>query len=145
MNREQLAHKIFNHYRDKLFKLLGRKALYDDEIEEIGSQLFRNKWGGCMLQSEVKPENGKYYIINTSWKGNGVHWCGMFVSNNTVYVYDSFGRKTSKLLPHLRTKMKIVDSDYSAEQKGNSEVCGVLSLAWLIVAKECGINIALHI
>lgn len=150
MNDEKNIHKEFLSYKRKLISKFGNKALYDDEINSIGSQLFGPKWQGVHSHDRMKFKPG-FQIINTGGENSpGRHWVGIFISPSTIYIYDSFGRDTDSILKSIRAKskkkkLKIVESDRDAEQRGYSEICGILSISWLCVVKNRGIRMALLI
>ena len=93
-----------------------------------------------------------YYVVNTGHsRGGGIHWVAVYRgAGKTVYVYDSFGRATGSILPDLKKALEargysIVEADRDAEQRGASEVCGHLSLAWLEVVHRYGVLAALEV
>lgn len=148
---EQKAELLFKKYKTQLIAKLGRKALYNDQLDSIGKQLFKT-WNGVNPQDQVSLKPG-YQIINVDTsKQSGSHWVAIYSTKKTFYIYDSFARRSTNLLKILTKKLsqkniKFLDSDRSdAEQFGNkSEVCGQLSLAWLLVVKEMGIRAAMKV
>lgn len=142
--------RLFLANKRKLIKQLGKKALYGSQIEEVCSKEFKKSWRGCNSQDTIQYQTG-YQIINvdTSDKG-GTHWVALYITGKTVYVFDSFGRPTPKLLKILtrQAKMrniKLIDSERDPEQFGYSEICGQLSISWLMVVRALGIRQALKI
>jgi hypothetical protein len=97
------------------------------------------------------PDKPGYYIVNTDLYGKpGVHWVSVIITRKRVYVWDSFGRASNKLLKVLSKNSKIankliVDADYDPEQKISEMLCGQISLAWLLTADEVGIKNALKV
>ena len=150
MNEKQITDQ-FRKFKNLLIRKLGRKALFDSQIDHVGKQLFGSDWLGVHPQDKFVSKPG-YQIINTVTSEDkiGEHWVALYIPNSTgktIYVYDSFARPTSELLKVFSKKAyRIRDSDRSdAEQRGKSEVCGVLSLAWLLCVKHYGIRAALKI
>ena len=143
---DKQANVLFLQYKKKLLKELGNKATTDEQLNCVGKKMFGSKFRGVYAQNQFPNKTG-YYIVNTDIaSGPGEHWVAVYSTAKTLYVFDSFGRCTTKLLKHLaKTKKKIVDADHDAEQRGLSEVCGVLSLAWLGVLRDLGIRKALLI
>lgn len=142
---ERNIKQLFLKYKSKLIKRFGKKALYDDQINDLCLNLFGNKWNGVHAQDRVILKTG-YQIINTDLNtGKGIHWVALYITPKTCYIYDSYGRNSRTLLPHLLKKLKNLnvkwkDSDRDMEQIGyTSEVCGHLCIAWLMVTKELGI------
>lgn len=150
--KETDVQKHFLKYKKVLIKKHGRKALDNFQLEDAAKPVLKNKFLGVFPQDKVPIAVG-YIIANTDKSGeSGTHWVGLYCTNKTVYVYDSFARETSSLLKILTKKLKgknirIIDSDRSdAEQYGNkSEICGVLTLAWLFTAHDLGIRNAIKI
>jgi hypothetical protein len=138
----------FRLAKKSLLKSLGSKGLYGDVIDKEGKRLFGSKWKGVHTQKDVPMTNG-FHIINNDFIGGGQHWVALYVTPRTIFVYDSYGRKTGKLLPLLvrrAGKRRVVDSDHDGEQIGyTSQVCGVLSLVWLMMVSRHGIKKALLI
>jgi hypothetical protein len=136
---------------NKYVKELGNHALNTTELNNMGKHLFRSKYLGTVPQDNVTFGKSGYMIVNTDTsKGKGKHWVALYITPKTVYVYDSYGRKTSTLLKVLTRqaklrKIKLVDSRRDAEQANNTVVCGHMSLAWLTVVKMMGIRQALKI
>lgn len=142
--------KLFLKFKKKLVKKLGSKALYNDVIDGICASTFGKQWQGCNSQDKIKWSAG-FQIVNTDTSDkSGTHWIALYITGKTVYVYDSFGRRTPQLLKILtkqarHRKVKIQDSEHDAEQFGDSEICGHLCISWLMVAKRLGVRAALKI
>ena len=143
--------KLFIKYKKELIKKLGKKALYDDIITREATKILGNKYLGTFSQDTVPIKPG-YAIMNVdTLDEDGSHWIGLYMTAKTIYIYDSYGRHSEKLLPILekqinKKKLNSIDSCHLAEQFGyKSEICGHLSLAFLCVVKELGIRKALTI
>jgi hypothetical protein len=139
----------FKRYKRKFVGVLGKKGLYDDELDRVGRGLF-SPWRGVNGQDRIAFKPG-YQIINTDkQRGRGEHWVALYITPTTVYVYDSFSRPAAKLLTILTKQAKgkrvVVNSDLKdSEQFGNTEVCGQLCLSWLMIVREHGVRKALLI
>lgn len=140
------AEKLFLKYKKENIKLLGKNAMYDDQFKQLIPFI-----NGVYCQDNAIVKQG-FYIINTDMStGKGKHWVACYQTKTRVYLYDSFARTPSFLLPLFVKKinnkgLKIVESDITdKEQYGHSEVCGQLCCAWLRVIKEQGIRKALTI
>lgn len=145
------AETLFKKYKKQLIKQFGKKALYNDQLDNICTKLFGSKYLGTHPQDQVVLKPG-YQIINVDTsKQSGSHWVGIYQTQNTVYIYDSFGRPSSTLLKILTKKLnkkniKFVDSDNEPEQFGYiSEICGQLCISFLMVVKELGVKRAILI
>ena len=147
--KEESVNIIFRAFKKELISRLGNKALYDDEIDKVGKQLFK-QWRGVNSQDKIVYKPG-YQIINIDTsKMKGSHWVALYIKGKNIYVYDSFGRETNTLLKILTKqakakKFKIINADLDPEQRNTSEVCGPLSLAWLLTVKHFGITNAMKI
>ena len=143
--------KEFVKSKKQLIKKLGKNALYDGQIMEEGQILFGNKFIGVFSQDTIPLHKIGYMIFNVDTsKQTGSHWVACYSTNKCLYIYDSFGRHSERLLPILTNKLHrknihFKDSRHDAEQYGDTQVCGQLSLAWLCVVKSMGIRKALKI
>ena len=151
MNEKEVE-KHFRKHRDKLFKKYGRKALDNVQLDKICRAYLGSKFIGVFPQDKIPLNKSGYMIANTDKSGKpGLHWISIYSTKKTFYVFDSYGRSTKSLLRILTKKLKdkkikIVDSDPDQEQIGDtSEVCGVLSAAWLFTCRDLGIKAALKI
>ena len=145
-----MADALFKKYKKQIIKEMGKKALADDQINKIGKELFGTKWKGVFPQDRLKTTPG-YYIINSDSSkhinSDSAHWLAVIQTKTILYIYDSFGRLTKNILPliYSTTKKKIVESKSDAEQWGQTEICGQLSLGWLCVAQSLTVRKALTI
>ena len=147
--------RIFLNYKHDILYRLGNAATSDKQINEAGEQLFKSKWRGCFSWDDFNFNSitpNTYYVLNTgNRRSPGYHWVGLYIgAGKTLYVYDSFGRKTKLILRVFTDRVrnhgyKIVESNPDKEQHVGSSVCGVLSLAWLCFVKHNGISQALKI
>lgn len=140
-----MAETLFKKYKRKFIKHFGRHPLNNVEIDKFGKEFFGSRYKGSFAQNEKFELKPGLYIINTDTKsGAGIHWVGLYLTSKTAYIYDSFARDSKKLLPHLLKHLKhkkIVESDRSDKEQRDLEViCGHLSLAWLAVVRDLGIN-----
>lgn len=152
MPRPQTAqYKSFLEHKKIFIRKLGKKALYDNQLTAEGKALFGNRYLGTFSQNNIPLNKTGYLIANVDTVGlAGTHWVAIYSTPKTFYIYDSFGRQTTNLLPVLEhqlntKKVKYLDSNYRPEQFGTTEICGQLCLAWLCVVKEHGVRKALTI
>jgi hypothetical protein len=147
-----MSSKDLAPYKAAVIETLGRKALEDDAIDMFGRAQFKRRWGGVHSEDEVGHNlvPNRYHIVNTSrHNGPGVHWTGLYVSRaGRAYVYDSFARPIAKLLPHEVRKMRgeghAVEEAHAHANQRSGELCGQLSLAWLLLVRDHGIRAALE-
>ena len=104
---------------------------------------------GFAEDQKVKFDNKhNYYIFNTDKaSGAGIHWIAVYVdhSNKTAYVFDTFDRETSKLVPDLyldikNNHLRVRKSAHTHHQKDCQSSCGQRSLAYLILVKRNGVQ-----
>lgn len=100
------------------------------------------------MQDSRIPSKDGYMIINTDFTGRpGIHWVSGIKQGKNLYIYDSFGRKSSTLLPNLFQRMKdkgyhIHDADTTdQDQYGTKSVdCGHRSISALKICNDYGIK-----
>lgn len=138
----------FHKVRDAIIKSVGRVPMASEDIDKIGNDLFKKKWGGVYPQDDVpKLKNGHYYIINTGFKnGHGAHWLAIAVSKSGIpHIWDSFARNPNTLIWKETQKIRgsgviPISVNHKADQHSQSVICGHLSLAWLIMVKSKGLK-----
>jgi hypothetical protein len=138
-------------YKAAIIEALGREALEDSTIEKFGQAEFKRRWGGVHAEDRIgHVASNRFYIVNTSRHGGaGVHWTGLYVTRaGRSYIYDSFARPIAKLLPHEVRKMRReghdVEEAHAHANQRSSDLCGQLSLAWLLLVRDHGIRAALE-
>ena len=145
-----MPNKLFLKHKKALIKAHGNKALDNFQIDAICHPIFGARWRGCNPQDKIVWKTG-YQIINTDTsRGGGIHWVSIYITPKKIHVYDSFGRSTKRLLKILTSQatsknINIIESKRDAEQFGSTEVCGHLSISWLLCVKRLGIKISLKI
>ena len=144
--------KVFNSYKQQLIKQLGTQVTDNIQLDRIAYKLLGSRFKGTYSVDTVPIQKSGMFIVNTDLStGPGVHWVSVFSTAKNVYVFDSFGRKASKLLKPLVKNAKIYDkkiinSDTSdKEQRVDQFTCGPISLAWLLTVKELSIKNAIKI
>ena len=148
MSAQKLYDQILNLLRAKY----GTQEQWSSDIDTIMRSLFGNKACKTVPFDLYEPnKNNSYCVINTdSSKQKGAHWVSIYKKNNNLYVYDSFGRKTSNILKKFYKKMKvlgykIIESKNDPEQKTSQKDCGLRCISFLLVVKFKGIDEALTI
>ena len=145
-----MAEALFKKYKKQFISEVGKKALSDEQLNTLGKQYIGKKYIGTFAQDKLPTTSG-YMIVNVDTSKNintnKCHWVAIYQTAKTLYVYDSFGRSTSFILPIIfkRNKKKIVESKLDPEQYGDTELCGHLALSFLCVANDLGIRKALTI
>jgi len=135
-------------YKQQLLRELGREALYDDQIDAVGRREFGRRWGGTFPSDGLPPVRpNRFYVVNSGFRGGpGAHWTGLYISpGGRAYIFDSFARMATKIVPATVRRLErehfvIEDANSVPDQRGASEICGVLSLSWLMAVRDHGIR-----
>ncbi len=140
---------LYNKALKYIERFVGDDVTTSTDLHTFGKRFFGNSFKGVYASDKIPFLSGisKYMIVNLDQSYLiGSHWVAVAKKNNKLYVYDSFGRKTKKILPALFKKhLKVLDSEYDAEQKVHEQNCGARSLAWLFIFKEFGSTMAMKI
>ena len=144
--------KIFNEYKDEIIKEFGRVPMYDSQIKKFGREHISN-FGGVYPHDKFNPSDNRYYVINTSnSKGPGYHWVGIVTTDANMYLFDSFHRDPDSIFNEIEKfqedRQVVVTKIKNPVQKDtpeDSNICGQLSLAWLLTAQHLGIRNAMLI
>lgn len=141
---------LLKPYKNALIAEVGRDAMYDDTINAIGKREFGRRWGGTYASDALPAlKANRFYIVNTDVSaGPGVHWIGLYVSPAKVsHLYDSFARPAKNV--SRRTVggvagqgLALEEANGVGDQRGDSGVCGQLTLAWLQLVRDRGIRAA---
>lgn len=147
---EKKIMKIYNKVLKQIESMLGTDgSTYTDQLNKIGKEILGDKYVGTFSSDKIPQLTDKhpYAIINLDDSSSpGSHWVAIAQKNNIYYVYDSFGRKSSTILPSLKGgKFKIKDSDRDVEQDILEENCGQRSMSWIVVFDQFGKKLALLI
>jgi hypothetical protein len=142
-----LYRKIFN----KIVKpMVGNKSTYQSDLEKAGAKLLGTKFKGVFPSDKIpRLNNLKSYAILNLDKSNmpGSHWVSIAHDKGTTYLYDSFGRHGTKIIPMLyhSGNGRIKNTDLDAEQVERETNCGARSLAWLLFFDKYGYKNAILI
>jgi hypothetical protein len=134
---EKKALRLYNHALKRLEQQLGTGATYGNDLNRVGEEHLGKKFAG-VYPADMLPLLSKkkcYAILNLDKSDMpGSHWIGVkYLGKGKVLVYDSFGRKTQRIIPSLTERYTPVDADYDAEQENREDNCGPRSLAFLVV------------
>ena len=150
-NKQNVGFQLYNKYVRKYKRDYGVKgSTYSDDLHKIGKQLFGKSFIGVFSVNTVpkKVKSGSYFIFNTEpIEKKGEHWVACY-KQGKYYIYDSFARDSSKLLPQFvkQVKGKYIDSDrLDREQTVTQKNCGLRNLGFLSVVRDLGIKEALKI
>ncbi len=144
--REKEAEKLFmKHFKLVLSKFGHNNTTISSEVNNIGKKLFGKKFKGVYASDKLPNMKNKESLILNVDKSNqrGSHWVALIKHNNKVYIYDSFGRHSNRLFPHVTKKLgKYIDSDHDVEQKVSENNCAQRSMAWISLFYKYGPKIA---
>lgn len=103
---------------------------------------------GVFMQNEMPPlKNSSFVMNNDVTSGQGIHWvCGV-IKGKTIYIFDSFGRRSRNLLPIFSQNVKshgfkIINTDLSdQDQYGHTSVdCGHRCISSLKIYNTYGLK-----
>lgn len=146
--KKNIAEKLYKKYFKKIVKIMGNKSTYDNELKTIGNKLFDNNFVGVYPSDKIPHLKPKQFIIVNLDKSNqpGSHWIGIVKDKKGLLIYDSFGRKSIKIIPSIYKQYKnIVDTEYDKEQKVKEYNCGQRVLSFLMVYFNKGFDYAKYI
>jgi len=143
---EARAHRLYDHALKRLEQQLGTGATYGNELNRVGEEYLGKKFAG-VYPADMLPllTKKKCYAILNLDKADmpGSHWIGVkYLGKGKVLVYDSFGRKTQRIIPTLADRFTPIDTDNDAEQDTREDNCGPRSLAFLVVDYLFGSNVS---
>jgi len=147
---EKTIENIYNRILKEIVEpLVGTDITYDSDLDMAGQSLMGKDFKG-VFPSDKLPDFPGLYIFNVDTsEQSGTHWIATVITPTHTYIYDSFGRKSIKLVPHTAKKIlgkgKLRDTDYDAEQEPEENNCGARCLAWLICCKHLGIEASMKI
>ena len=138
-----------DHYEKFLAQVvskLGNGETYSNELADVGKEMFGKKFNGVFSADEI-PQKFTSIIANLDDRSEGgSHWIAIARTPEGKYlVYDSFGRKTDKIIGQGVSHLDTYDTEYDAEQDVKEENCGARCLAWLKVFHRFGKEAAYQI
>lgn len=137
-----------DHYNLTL-SCLPQGVTYSEQLTRLGTRMFgSHRYVGTFAADQIPLlKHHQSCIVNVSKSTSpdgGSHWLALVRgTGKRRYVYDSFARKGSSLIPSLKDA---VNSDLSDFEQTPEEVnCGARCLAWLSVYYRLGVKKALSI
>lgn len=140
--------KLYNSKLDDLVRMLGDRATDNVELDSLGRHMFGAKYHGTYSSDRLPTlsNSSPYCIVNVDKSNaNGSHWVACALAGDDVYIYDSFGRSTSTLIPSIVAKYggsRVKDADYDAEQLYSQKTCGHRCLSFINVCDKLGVGYA---
>lgn len=145
IHRMTIAEKdIIDYYEENLMNViddLGNTTTYENQLNEYGRKLFGRRFLGVFSSDKLprRLKSRQMYIANLDPSSQpGSHWVGAYKSGNNgkIYMYDSFGRSTSRIIPSANRRYgsgNVKDTQYDAEQKKRETNCGQRCLSALML------------
>ena len=146
--KEKYAELLYNKVlKSIVYPLTGDKTTYLTDLNGVGKQLLGVKFKGVFPADLIPRLNdlSPYAILNLDTsKESGSHWVAIAKDGDNTYIYDSFGRKNTKIIKNLSYSGngRIIDVDRDAEQDVLETDCGARCLAWICICDKWGIDIA---
>jgi hypothetical protein len=138
--------------KDEIYPLVGDKTTYLSQLNEAGHKIFGPFFKGTYASDKIPRLNdlARYCILNLDKSHEpGSHWVALAkeIDIDGCIVYDSFGRKTSQIIPNLyfSGNGRLIQTDPDSEQKIHETDCGARCLAWLVFLDRYGPEAALLI
>ena len=146
----------FKYYKNTLKLIerhMGADTTDEHQLTEVCKNLFDKQYRGTFPVDRLpKLQRGQCCILNLDTSDKpGSHWVAVYKSkdlranNSNLHIYDSFGRKSTQILPSLTKLKKLVDADYDSEQTIAENDCGQRSISWLWCVYQLGIKNAMKI
>ncbi len=135
------AEKEYNVWLKEIQKVMGRTTTSTNELNLAGSALLGRQYRGAWPSDQIpKLKSGQVAIANLdNSQQPGSHWVALAQSGGQLIVYDSFGRKSKKILPAVYKGGKLaIDTELDIEQGKPQKNCGQRCLAALAVFKMYG-------
>ena len=116
---------------------------------DLESSRINNFIGVCSSDEMPYIHNDEFCFISNldNSHQSGSHWVGIYIKNNNMYCYDSFGRDINNILPEYiisyskKYNYNIINSDSTdREQQIKEYNCGQRSLAFLIICHHFSIK-----
>jgi len=139
---ERTAHLLYDLLVGMCESWVGKDETDDRQLHTSAKKLIGPAFAG-VFASDMVPKNFRFCITNVDTHDKpGSHWVAIasLGRQKGYLVYDSFGRHTSKLMPHLN--LDTWDTDRDKEQLESEDNCGARCIAWLCLVKLLGTDVA---
>jgi len=123
------------------------KTTWARQLDQVGSELFGNKWSGVATSDDYLVDQEKpYAVVNVDKLGqSGSHWLAVIWELTGEIIYDSYGRKL-KLCGGLGGRSngrKKIWPDQDVEQTLQQTNCGQRSLSFIFIYDQYGKKMAM--
>ena len=151
----KMTEKGANWLYERIFKriivpMVGNETTYQNELDKAGRKVLGTLFKGVYASDKIPMLNDlkPYAILNLDRSDEGgSHWIAIARDKDKTYIYDSFGRKVTKIIPTLyhSGNGRIINTDDDKEQEERETNCGARSLAWLLFFHRYGAKNAILI
>ena len=129
---------------------MGDNVTLGRDLSRCGGLLFGARYLGTYPSDDVPRLTSKspYAIMNNKTvEEGGEHWVAVArdTRDGRYIVFDTFGRRTSDLLPSLYMSVKTKDTDPDKDQLEEMKDCGARCIAWLLLLERHGEEVSLLI
>ncbi len=136
------AESAYNEYLNQIQSKMGKEETVTSQLTQMGKGLFGKKYIGTFASDQIPHmEDGQYAITNLDTsEQSGTHWISLVKDGPSIIVYDSFGRRTSKIIPELIGSGNgiTIATENDKEQTDLESDCGQRCLAALCVHDNFG-------
>jgi len=140
--------KEFNKEVLKIRKQVGNGITFGDTLDKLARKKFPKLYFGIFSQNTIphKLPTKCYFIVNVDFRSqSGSHWLGCYKSGKNLWVFDTFGRLSKKLVPFLhkqftKQNIRVIDTDRKKDQKPSDEDCGARVISFFSMIKKYGIR-----
>ena len=144
---ERDAEKMYKLILTKIVQpILGKGSTYQNDLLKTGKDLLGNRFHGVYPCDKIPKltKRQPYCILNLDNSNQpGSHWVACMKVGKKVWLYDSFARKGSKILPSLAKSGNGIVRDVDREDREQTiieENCGARCIAWLCLCEKLGIK-----
>lgn len=146
--KEKEVNFLYKEILKEVENILGSDTTYLSSLTKVAKQFLGDKYKGTFTSDAIPflTDTKPYCILNLdkSTEG-GSHWIGLvkYPKQTKYLLYDSFGRKTSDIIPSVLNKFgngNVIDTDYDKEQIEVEMNCGQRSISFLILTDLFGVS-----
>ena len=145
--KEKEVETVYKKTVKKIEKILKTNGITNSkQLTDVGRELFGKLYRGTFAVDKLpKLKHNESCILNLDYSyQSGSHWIAVYKHKDEYLIFDSFGRKTTEILPSLK-HLKHRDSDYDVNQQITEHNCGQNSIGWLYIAYLLGPENAMKI
>ena len=143
-----LIRKDFTREVKKMKRTLGQGMTFGDELNKHMKKKFPKLYFGIFSQDTIPRRIPRkcYLIVNVDKRSqSGSHWLGLYKNGKNVWVFDTFARKSSKLVPFLvkqfnKQQIRVIDTHRGKDQTDAQEDCGHRVISFFMMVKKYGIR-----